>query len=214
MFILPGSSVSMMQEAFSNAAAPLFGRRTASLALRPLAMDYLAEYLDWNLEVKDHRWQTFYLYALLGGVPCPRLWNSKKGISLKPLCGSSLKNPSCGRSSIGSSGRNLWPGAFSRLLWWPSQENPCGRRPCGRPPVFPAYLLIFPSFSASVWLSRTWSSRKGSLRRKSSSGASQIPSSVSWEDSEVSLRSLPGESPRWSGRALKGDFRTNTWAAL
>ncbi|OAQ20623.1 AAA family ATPase [Thermosulfurimonas dismutans] len=69
MFILLGSSVSMMQEAFSDAAAPLFGRRTASLALRPLAMDYLAEYLDLDLRVKDHRWQTFYLYALLGGVP-------------------------------------------------------------------------------------------------------------------------------------------------
>ncbi len=69
MFILLGSSVSMMQEAFSDAAAPLFGRRTASLALRPLTLDDLAEYLDLDLRVKDNRWQTFYLYTLLGGVP-------------------------------------------------------------------------------------------------------------------------------------------------
>jgi len=69
MLIFLGSSVSMMQEAFSDAAAPLFGRRTASLALRPLSMDSLAENLELDLQTKEYRWQTFYLYALLGGVP-------------------------------------------------------------------------------------------------------------------------------------------------
>jgi len=111
MFILLGSSVSMMHEAFSNAAAPLFGRRTAYLALRSITMDDLAEYLDLDLRVKDHRWQPFYI-PFSEACPSigrfwPRPWNSKRGISLKASCGSSPKSPSCERSSTGSSGRNL-----------------------------------------------------------------------------------------------------------
>jgi len=69
MFIFLGSSVSMMYEAFSSAASPLFGRRTASISLRPLKLDDLAEYFDLDLEKKEDRWKTFYLFALLGGVP-------------------------------------------------------------------------------------------------------------------------------------------------
>ncbi len=92
----------MMQEAFSDAAAPLFGRRTASLALRPLSIDDLAEYLDLDLRVKDQRWQTFYLYAISTpfseacpstGRSWPRLWNSKRGDLSKALMRIFTKEP-------------------------------------------------------------------------------------------------------------------------
>lgn len=64
MFILLGSSVTMMETEVLNYKSPLYGRRTAQWRLQPLKIRHLKHFFpNYNLETLIH------VYACLGGIP-------------------------------------------------------------------------------------------------------------------------------------------------
>lgn len=65
MVILCGSLVSMMMSQTLNYDAPLYGRRTAQIRLRPISFEYYNEFFDSNYSEEE----LVKRYSLTGGVP-------------------------------------------------------------------------------------------------------------------------------------------------
>lgn len=65
MVILCGSLVSMMMSQTLNYDAPLYGRRTAQIRLRPIKFSHYHEFFDIELSVEE----LVKRYSLTGGVP-------------------------------------------------------------------------------------------------------------------------------------------------
>ena len=65
MVILSGSLVSMMMNQTLNYDAPLYGRRTAQIRLRPINFSYYHEFFDKELTEEE----LIKCYSLTGGVP-------------------------------------------------------------------------------------------------------------------------------------------------
>ncbi len=65
MIILCGSLVSMMMSQTLNYDAPLYGRRTAQIRLRPIKFEYYNEFFDSQYSEED----LVKRYSLTGGVP-------------------------------------------------------------------------------------------------------------------------------------------------
>ncbi|MHB8361347.1 MAG: ATP-binding protein [Thermoplasmataceae archaeon] len=63
MFILSGSSISIMENEVLSYKSPLYGRRTGQLRLNPLKFRYLREFLNYDIA------DLFRTYFTLGGIP-------------------------------------------------------------------------------------------------------------------------------------------------
>ena len=69
MLVLLGSSASLMRNLFQHGGAPLYGRSTLKIFLKPLSVEAVAEFFGLDPENPEHKKALYRIWSTFGGTP-------------------------------------------------------------------------------------------------------------------------------------------------